>query len=393
MITSSSRPSNSNQHNTNTASNTNTSITSTSTNNRLSSKINNQNRNGNAQYADIVRALASATNFQYPETVESLHAYRQSYIENIQERRRQREEHYNQYHNGHGNGNGNGNMRPNWTLQGAREWGFCANSNQPKPPRAHFDYVTRSLVLNMDHYCPWMFNTVGYFNYRYFVSFLIHVMLAMVYLMIMVLRPFLALNSSEYRQQIVQSKHQDFDSVHHLIPYVPTPEERSCIGFMFMMSAAVGISVGFLCGFHIYLILTAQTTIEFNSKVSFSFNWNRLQRTARIGNNNNNPYDLGWKQNWRQVFGPCNSSMEFFVGLFVPSSRKPVYLPIPISGVKGLAKIGKHEDGSISSSSSSEESSSLLEKSDENEEERNTVELNAVATVRERERERAAFIV
>jgi len=44
--------------------------------------------------------------------------------------------------------------------------------------------VTKTLVLNMDHYCPWMANCVGYFNYRYFLNFLIYVWAAMVYAVI-----------------------------------------------------------------------------------------------------------------------------------------------------------------------------------------------------------------
>jgi hypothetical protein len=28
--------------------------------------------------------------------------------------------------------------------------------------------VTKKLVMNMDHYCPWMANAIGYGNYRYF---------------------------------------------------------------------------------------------------------------------------------------------------------------------------------------------------------------------------------
>lgn len=46
-----------------------------------------------------------------------------------------------------------------WMLMGPQEWGFCTWTNQPKPPRSHYDHVTKILVLNMDHYCPWMFNT------------------------------------------------------------------------------------------------------------------------------------------------------------------------------------------------------------------------------------------
>ena len=45
-----------------------------------------------------------------------------------------------------------------WMILGPNDWGFCDKSYLPKPPRSHYDYVTKSLVLNMDHYCPWMFN-------------------------------------------------------------------------------------------------------------------------------------------------------------------------------------------------------------------------------------------
>ena len=37
-----------------------------------------------------------------------------------------------------------------WMLMGPYEWGFCGNSMQPKPPRSHYDHVTRKLVLNLD---------------------------------------------------------------------------------------------------------------------------------------------------------------------------------------------------------------------------------------------------
>ena len=46
----------------------------------------------------------------------------------------------------------------NWQLLSPTEWSYCRYSHQPKPPRSHYDHVTKSLILNMDHYCPWMFN-------------------------------------------------------------------------------------------------------------------------------------------------------------------------------------------------------------------------------------------
>jgi hypothetical protein len=42
-----------------------------------------------------------------------------------------------------------------WQLLSSTEWGYCRYSSQPKPPRSHYDHVTKALVLNMDHYCPW----------------------------------------------------------------------------------------------------------------------------------------------------------------------------------------------------------------------------------------------
>jgi palmitoyltransferase len=55
------------------------------------------------------------------------------------------------------------NVAPkHWTQLSANEWTTCRNTGVLKPPRAHYDHVTKRLVMNMDHYCPWMANTVGY---------------------------------------------------------------------------------------------------------------------------------------------------------------------------------------------------------------------------------------
>lgn len=51
---------------------------------------------------------------------------------------------------------------------------FCKKCNAIKPPRAHHCSVLNRCVYEMDHFCPWMFNTIGKNNYKYFVLFLYH---------------------------------------------------------------------------------------------------------------------------------------------------------------------------------------------------------------------------
>lgn len=229
---------------------------------------------------------------------------------------------------------------PGWMLVGPQEWSFCTKSNQPKPPRAHYDHVMRNLVLNMDHYCPWMFNTVGYFNYRYFCNFLLYVTLGMTYGALISYRLFMNLYSPLYRQQIKLSRSKGFGSVQHLLPMVPTPEERSAVSFSFMLCISVGIAVCCLFCFHLYLIFTAQTTIEFHGNCS------NKRRAIRYGTRWLNPYDLGLKRNWQIVYG---SSLSPLYAL-LPSNREPEFLPIPIGGELRRRKKKAKEDSPSSSS-------------------------------------------
>lgn len=86
----------------------------------------------------------------------------------------------------------------------------------------------------------------------------------------------------------------------------------------FMLCAAVGLAILCLGGFHIYLVLTAQTTIEFHG------NWSQRQK---LGKKWKNPYDEGWRQNWRRVYGDMPPLLAI-----LPSTREPDYLPVPVPG-------------------------------------------------------------
>ena len=60
----------------------------------------------------------------------------------------------------------------------AAEHRYCSKSRKYRPLRSHFCSITRRVVLNMDHFCPWVVNTVGFYNRKFFVLFLFYTFLA-----------------------------------------------------------------------------------------------------------------------------------------------------------------------------------------------------------------------
>jgi hypothetical protein len=88
-----------------------------------------------------------------------------------------------------------------WMNRGPFDWGWDYNVQVPKAPRSHYDHVSKKLVLNMDHYCPWMFNCVGYGNYRHFVLFMLYVWLGCMYVALETLGPFLEFSKTRSRHR------------------------------------------------------------------------------------------------------------------------------------------------------------------------------------------------
>jgi hypothetical protein len=56
-------------------------------------------------------------------------------------------------------------------------WGQCERSGAVKPPRSHYDSIRGRVVLQMDHHCVWVGNTVGLVNYASFLKTLVFLML------------------------------------------------------------------------------------------------------------------------------------------------------------------------------------------------------------------------
>jgi hypothetical protein len=182
-----------------------------------------------------------------------------------------------------------------WMNRGPYEWMYCHRTHAPKAPRAHYDHVTGQQVLNMDHYCPWMFNPVGYLNYRYFWLFLMWTWLGCLYCVFMTVIPFSAINRHRPLWGITVPRHS-----------------RSSVSFIFVITTSVGCAVSLLFFWHVYLLLTAQTTIEFHG------NRSRARKMRTRGEIYKNAYDLGRWRNWCQVMGTGNPVLAV-----LPSTRGP----------------------------------------------------------------------
>ena len=329
--------------------------------------------NSGPSYDSVVRQLAVVTGFHYPETDEELLQCKRNFERKIYERvQRKRDEVMNNTprmsapttiansRNNEGDeesqtistkdttSNTAAKTLPrihNWQLLSPIEWGYCRYSSQPKPPRSHYDHVTKGLVLNMDHYCPWMFNCVGYFNYRYFFNFLWFVSIALWYGAAICYPAFMMLGGTEYKDQLRASggfqKPLKGLIVRHLAsnPFIPTPGERTPVALGFMLCLCLAAAVMGLGGFHLYLVLSAQTTIEFHGNLNKRRNpgWK-------------NPYSAGsWKENWSMIYGTrnkwsrrfinedeqprsrCCGCWDLLMGM-MPCNREPEFLPFPVGG-------------------------------------------------------------
>uniref|UniRef100_A0A0G4F5B9 Palmitoyltransferase n=1 Tax=Chromera velia CCMP2878 TaxID=1169474 RepID=A0A0G4F5B9_9ALVE len=170
-----------------------------------------------------------------------------------------------------------------WAIGGENDdltWRTCRICRTWKPPRTHHCSICNRCVLKMDHHCPWVNRCVGWNNYRYFCLYLMWLSLCCVFVLITFFQSFW--------HDIVK-----MDARHPTRNF----KNRQYIGLSWILCVAILLSMGILGGFHFYLVLTNQTTIEFQGNITKSAIY-RAQGVIR-----RNPFDLGRTRNFQSVFG------------------------------------------------------------------------------------------
>lgn len=155
----------------------------------------------------------------------------------------------------------------------------CLRCSRVKPARAHHCSVCGRCILKMDHHCPWINNCVGFGNYRYFCLFMLFLVLSCCFIVVVFLSNFQDIIFPYRRRRGMR-------------------EFRQSIMTSFMICCSILIALCILGGFHIWLVLTNQTTIEFQTNIL------RRKEARKNGEYFRNPYDLGRTRNFQQVFGP-----------------------------------------------------------------------------------------
>jgi len=169
---------------------------------------------------------------------------------------------------------------------------FCKVCQTVKPPRTHHCHICKACILRFDHHCPWVASCVGFYNHRYFYLFLLYLWFGTLYSSLMTWAPFVA--SSHNRQTNSISKAGTL--------------------FAFVISLSVLIAISIMLGWHTYLILTNQTTVE------FYYNQTRSKTVTANGEKYHNVYDLGKLKNFQVFFG----TQRFWFEWLLPSSRLPL---------------------------------------------------------------------
>ena len=140
-----------------------------------------------------------------------------------------------------------------------------------EPPRSHFDSVTQRLTLNMDHFCPWVVNTVGFYNRKFFMLFLIYANFTMLFAVVFLLAQ--APVMFDWLQSEDGAVAHWFPGILNLVVY----------GGAIAIDAVLVLCVlGPFTTFHLRMAAHNETTIEGSS---------------------NSHYDVGQHQNLRSVFG------------------------------------------------------------------------------------------
>lgn len=179
------------------------------------------------------------------------------------------------------------------------KWHFCSVCESVSPPRSWHCEACNTCIIRRDHHCMFAGCCIGHYNYRYFLAFVIHLFIATAY--------------ATYFNSYFMWERIDFQAPMVLLKVVfPLAvvafgidiSESQLYLVLFLVTIMGMLFMVALLAFHINLIWHGTTTYEKNHKIR--------------------DYDLGWKQNFKDVIGE-----NWILACFIPF----VQLKLPGDGI------------------------------------------------------------
>jgi len=169
----------------------------------------------------------------------------------------------------------------------------CKWCGKYKPDRCHHCRVCKSCILKMDHHCPWIYNCVGFSNYKFFFLLLLYCVLD---------THFIVWTMSESVQRCAQ------DPLSVEWPFMT----MFITFFTETVAFFLAVLVTMFFGFHIVLMFKAMTTIEHCEKSQPKKEAEAVCSWLEVST-----YDLGFCGNIRAVLG--DNFLLWFFPCSVPS--------------------------------------------------------------------------
>ncbi|KAL5367635.1 palmitoyltransferase-like protein [Cryptosporidium parvum] len=169
----------------------------------------------------------------------------------------------------------------------------CSKCNAIKHPRTHHCSICNKCILNMDHHCPWIGQCVGLYNRKYFILFLAWSFLSCFLISIFSI-PMIIILLSSLSGINYYSDASLYDNV-------------TFQGLLFssVLSVSFSLGTGTLLFFHIYLLVTNQSTIEYHQNLFF-------RKSLNGGEALINRFDKGLSNNIREIMGTSRFPLLLF---------------------------------------------------------------------------------
>lgn len=158
-------------------------------------------------------------------------------------------------------------------------WRFCPVCECNAPPRSFHCFTCKTCILRRDHHCVFTGNCIGQKNHRYYLMVVFYAALAGLYACIM---------NTAIAHEIMKDSWFPLSLVKLIFPLFAwmlgfTTVTNMLLSAMLLLCVAAMCSMVALLGYHLKNLYHGQITHESSHKIFI--------------------YDLGWKENIRQVFG------------------------------------------------------------------------------------------